>query len=42
MGGSNALISAQTSVTGLRQVIENLNLNNTGEFIAFDGKTINW
>jgi NAD(P)-dependent dehydrogenase (short-subunit alcohol dehydrogenase family) len=42
MGGSNALISAQTSVTGLRQVIENLNLNNTGKFIAFDGKEIAW
>jgi NAD(P)-dependent dehydrogenase (short-subunit alcohol dehydrogenase family) len=42
MGGRNALISAQTSVTGLRQVIDKLSLSNTGEFIAYDGKAINW
>lgn len=42
MGGSNGLINAQTSVTGLRRVIANLNLNNTGQFIAFDGQVINW
>ncbi len=42
MGGSNALISVQTSVAGLRKVIEGLNLENTGKFIAYDGKAINW
>ncbi len=42
MGGQNALINTQTSVTGLRQVIANLDLNNTGKFIAFDGKEIAW
>ncbi|MDI1310006.1 MAG: SDR family oxidoreductase [Methylotenera sp.] len=42
MGGSNALIGTKTSVTGLRQVIENLNLSNTGKFIAYDGKEIAW
>jgi NAD(P)-dependent dehydrogenase (short-subunit alcohol dehydrogenase family) len=42
MGGSNALISAQTSVTGLRNAIANLSLANTGRFIAYDGKAINW
>ena len=42
MGGSNALIGAQTSVAGLRKVIENLNLNTTGQFVAYDGKAINW
>jgi len=42
MGGSNALIDTQTSVTGLRKVITNANLNNTGKFIAFDGKEIDW
>jgi len=42
MGGSNALINAHTSVTGLRQVIDQLNLNNTGQFRAFDGKEIAW
>lgn len=42
MGGSNALINAQTSVTGLRNVIDNLSLANTGKFIAYDGKEIAW
>lgn len=42
MGGSNALIDTQTSVTGMRKVIENLNINNTGKFIAYDGKEIGW
>jgi NAD(P)-dependent dehydrogenase (short-subunit alcohol dehydrogenase family) len=42
MGGSNALIDTKTSVAGLRQVIESLNLSNTGKFIAYDGKEIAW
>lgn len=42
MGGSNALINAHTSVMGLRLVIEQLSLNNTGLFKAFDGKEIAW
>jgi NAD(P)-dependent dehydrogenase (short-subunit alcohol dehydrogenase family) len=42
MGGGNALINVQTSVSGLRKVIENLNLNTTGQFVAYDGKAINW
>ena len=42
MGGSNALINTQTSVSGLRKVIDNLSLANTGKFIAFDGKEIAW
>jgi NAD(P)-dependent dehydrogenase (short-subunit alcohol dehydrogenase family) len=42
MGGSNAMISTHTSVTGLRKVIDNLNIENTGRFIAYDGKAISW
>jgi NAD(P)-dependent dehydrogenase (short-subunit alcohol dehydrogenase family) len=42
MGGPNALISTQTSVAGIRKVITNLNLSNTGKFIAYDGKEIAW
>ncbi len=42
MGGPNALINTQTSVAGLRKVIDNLNLSNTGKFIAYDGKQIAW
>ena len=42
MGGSNAMINTQTSVTGLRNVIDNLSLSTSGQFIAYDGKAINW
>ena len=42
MGGSNALISAQTSVSGLRKVIADLSPDTTGQFIAYDGKAIPW
>jgi len=42
MGGPNGLIDATKSVDGLRVVIENLSLANTGQFIAYDGKAIAW
>lgn len=42
MGGPNALISTQTSVAGLRNVIDQLSLANTGRFVAYDGKEISW
>jgi NAD(P)-dependent dehydrogenase (short-subunit alcohol dehydrogenase family) len=42
MGGPNGLIDTATSVTGLREVIANLTLNNSGKFIAYDGKEIAW
>jgi len=42
MGGPNAWINTQTSVAGLRNVIANLSLTNTGKFIAYDGKEIAW
>jgi NAD(P)-dependent dehydrogenase (short-subunit alcohol dehydrogenase family) len=42
MGGLGALIDTRASVSGLRKVIEHLNLDNTGRFIAYDGKVINW
>lgn len=42
MGGPNGLIDTQTSVTGLRKVIANLALSNSGKFIAFDGEEIAW
>lgn len=42
MGGPDGLIDAQTSVSGLRHVIENLTLENSGRFIAYDGKEIAW
>ncbi len=42
MGGANGLVNTHTSVSGLRRVIESLSLETTGQFIAYDGKSINW
>lgn len=42
MGGPNGLIDTQTSVSGLRQVIQRLGLHNSGQFTAYDGKAIAW
>jgi NAD(P)-dependent dehydrogenase (short-subunit alcohol dehydrogenase family) len=42
MGGPNGLINAEQSVQGLRQVIDQLTLENSGRFIAYDGKEIAW
>ena len=37
MGGSNALISATKSVSGMRSVISHLTPADSGKFIAYDG-----
>ena len=42
MGGPNALINVETSVSGLRKVIDKVSLSDTGKFIAYDGKEIAW
>lgn len=42
MGGPNALIDAQTSVAGMRQVIDSLTPEQSGQFIAYDGAAIPW
>ena len=42
MGGPNGLVNTQTSVTGLRKVIADVSLANSGKFIAYDGKEIAW
>ena len=42
MGGTNALISVQQSVTGMRRVIAQLAPANSGKFYAYDGKEIPW
>lgn len=42
MGGPNGLIDTETSVRGLRQVIEALSCAQSGTFIAYDGKSIPW
>lgn len=42
MGGPNALITADTSVAGMRNVIDRLTAADSGRFIGFDGKEIPW
>ena len=42
MGGPNALISTEKSVSGMRQVIEELTHTDSGKFFAFDGQIIPW
>ena len=42
MGGPDGLIDIPTSVNGLRLVINNLSLANTGQFIDYEGKLIAW
>lgn len=42
MGGPHGLIDTETSVKGLRQVIEQLSTVQSGQFIAYDGKPIPW
>lgn len=42
MGGPNALIDTQTSVSGMIGVVDNLNAANSGEFFNYDGNPIPW
>jgi NAD(P)-dependent dehydrogenase (short-subunit alcohol dehydrogenase family) len=42
MGGMNALINDEQSVSGMINVIDKLNIKNTGRFIDYDGKPISW
>lgn len=42
MGGPNGLIDTETSVSGLRQVIDGLTASQSGEFFAYDGKPVPW
>lgn len=42
MGGPNALISTTQSVAGMSQVISQLSLDDTGQFINYDGARIPW
>ena len=41
-GGINALIDVQTSVTGIKKIINELRLENTGKFWDYNGELIPW
>lgn len=42
MGGPNALIDTNTSVSGMMQVIEGLGVEQSGSFFNYDGSIIPW
>jgi NAD(P)-dependent dehydrogenase (short-subunit alcohol dehydrogenase family) len=42
MGGQNALISAEQSVAGMRQVISRITIADSGKFFGYDGQVISW
>ncbi|SDY59335.1 SDR family oxidoreductase [Nitrosomonas sp. Nm58] len=42
MGGRDALISTEQSVTGMRRILSGVALADTGKFFAYDGQLIPW
>jgi NAD(P)-dependent dehydrogenase (short-subunit alcohol dehydrogenase family) len=42
MGGPNAMISTEQSVSGMRQIISRLTPADSGKFFAYDGQEIPW
>ena len=42
MGGPGAMISVDTSVSGMRSVIEQLTPEHSGSFLRYDGKELPW
>jgi len=42
MGGSNAEITPEVSVHGMRKVIDGFTLKDTGKFFNYDGKELPW
>lgn len=42
MGGPNALILVEESVSGMRRVIEKLEPSDSGKFLSYDGMEIPW
>jgi NAD(P)-dependent dehydrogenase (short-subunit alcohol dehydrogenase family) len=42
MGGPRALISVTESVSGMRRVIDRLSMADSGTFLAYDGRPVQW
>ncbi len=42
MGGQGALITAKQSVTGMKKILDEITLADTGKFFAYDGQSIPW
>jgi NAD(P)-dependent dehydrogenase (short-subunit alcohol dehydrogenase family) len=42
MGGAGADIDVETSATGIRKVLDDLDMGRTGRFYAYDGEELAW
>ncbi len=42
MGGANALIEAEESIAGMRAIIEQFTLQQSGSFVKYDGTPLPW
>jgi NAD(P)-dependent dehydrogenase (short-subunit alcohol dehydrogenase family) len=42
MGGPNAMITTEQSVSGIRDVVSRLTIADSGKFFSFDGQVIPW
>ena len=42
MGGEHALVGLEESVSGMMQLIENHNIDNSGVFLQYDGVELPW
>ncbi|MBL6987808.1 MAG: SDR family oxidoreductase [Methylobacter sp.] len=42
MGGPNGLIDAEPSIAGMRTLIKNFSLDQTGSFVKYDGTAMPW
>ena len=42
MGGANARLSPEESVSGMIDVVANLSLDDTGRFLTYDGRELPW
>ena len=42
MGGPNAWITAEESVSGMRRVLENVTRKQSGRFLSYDGSEVPW
>ena len=42
MGGPNALIDAHESISGMRTLIDNFSLEQSGSFVKYDGTALPW
>lgn len=42
MGGPNALIDANESIAGMRAVIAEFSLEQSGHFVKYDGTSMSW